>query len=119
MSSRSKAVTICLTLLISSVASAQSAAAPQLLGQEVCHKGPYSFVGCDGTQDPLLAAIFEHLGSILENSMLPQASASAPLFKDFFTSNSPTDVANVFKDINQGATTSSINNKALQKPDII
>lgn len=80
--------------------------------------GPYRFVLCNPSQGAALINLFQTTGRALEQQIYPEAlkGPKSLAFKTFFSTNSATTIANVFSDINLGATTKSVDRKSTKPP---
>ena len=114
------------SLLLSALAAAAHlghvAHAQQQFGKDIYWNGPYVFLGCEPDQGAAMKALFKQIGISLENSIIPDAglgTASPYGFKTWFSTNSGTIVSDIYQDINDGASDSSVNGRSVRKPSFV
>lgn len=114
------------SFLLSALAAAahlvHGAHAQQQFGKDIYWNGPYFFLGCEPDQGAAMKALFKQIGNSLSNNIIPDAelgTASPYGFKTWFSTNSATIVSDIYQDINDGASDSSVNGRAVKKPSFV
>lgn len=114
------------SLLLSALAAAAHlvhvAHAQQQFGKDIYWNGPYFFLGCEPDQGAAMKALFKQVGISLSNSIIPDAElgAASPYgFKTWFSTNSGTIVSDIYQDINDASSDSSVNGRAVTKPTFV
>ena len=96
--------------------------AQQAFGRDIYWNGPYYFLGCEPDQGAAMKALFKQIGSSLSSSIIPDAelgTASPYGFKTWFSTNSGTVVSDIYQDINDAASESSVTGHAIKKPSFV
>ena len=89
-------------------------------GKKAYQNGPYYFVACTKKQGPQLVDLFARTGQALEQQIIPEANkVGSRAFNTFFSSNTPSVIANVFSDIDHGPSVRSIDQTPVTRPAVM
>ena len=97
--------------------------AQEMFGKSIYHMGPYVFLACNDTQGQELIRVVAMTGHVLVDQVIPQAnsSTSSKILKDpfhiFFSSNTRSDVAEVYQAMIDAPTTPMRPNFLCVNPD--
>ena len=97
--------------------------AQEMFGKPIYHMGPYEFLACNDTQGQELMRVVAMTGQVLEDQVIPRAnsSTSSKIFHDpfhiFFSSNTRSDVADVYQAMIDAPTTPMRPNFLCVNPD--
>lgn len=103
-------VPLCLCLInISTALKYPGGLPPTAIGYNTFRNGPWPFVGCTDAQGEYLVGLWKDTGRLIDQMIADVGPNSRYGFSAFFSTNRPTDVANVLDDIRKRRGFSTVN----------